>query len=70
MNNTIFEKLQERIDKRKFDKIQVGQMEMWGFMLSKTAWREYQKALLEPILKSYKETNIMWFRGYPLKQKK
>ena len=73
MSETIFKKLTERIEKKKFDKIQIGHMEMWGLILSKTDWKRYQKAIPDPVLRRYTNRQIslkvMWFRGYPLKQK-
>ena len=73
----ITQKLLVRIRKYDFDKIQVGHMTMMGILLSKTDWKAYRKILSKPVLKGYaapygkQEPNIeiMWFRGYPLKQK-
>ena len=73
MTKTIFEKLIERIEKRKFDLVEADclghKIRMDGFLLNKTEWEQYPKPPPDAFLRGYTDKKVKWFRGYPVKQK-
>lgn len=70
MTETIFQKLIKRIEKKKFNRFTIREFGYlyYGILLSKKDWKRYQRAIPKIVQDGY-EDKIMWFRGYPLKQR-